>query len=137
LLYSIHGYCARPRKDYSIHNGTYPIYDVEARTVDLDRFAASRNPQEEIEALIGKTVRVGNLTCGFSREIVAWNETIAGQLRLNIFFVARNGSYIQNYRRIRVNDGWAIAIRVALNGKYVFEEISDGYPRNESGEVEW
>jgi hypothetical protein len=120
-----------------VHHGTHPIYDVEARIVDLDRYATARTPEEQIEALSGKTVRVGNLTRGFSRGITPWAETIQGQLRLNVFFVARNGSYMQQYRRVRVDDGWAIAIRVELNGKQVLEEISEKFPRNEAGDIEW
>jgi hypothetical protein len=120
-----------------VHNGSYPIYDVEARIVDLDKFATAQTSEEEIGALAGENIHVGNLTRGFSRAITAWKETIPGQLRLNVFFVARNGSYTQNYRRVRVEDGCAIAIRVNHNGEYVLEEVSEKYPRNESGEVEW
>lgn len=109
----------------AIHKGSHPIYDVEARVADLDRRT-------------DRIVNVGNLPPGLAQTGIApWHEAIPGQLRLNIFFTARNGAYTQLYRRVRVKDGWATAIRVDRKGKIVLEEVSADFPRNEKGEVDW
>ncbi len=120
---------------FVIHNGKYPIYDVEARIVDLDMYTKEKNHEEKLKALMGINIHVGNLGPGFARDITTWKETIPGQLRLNIFFVARNGSYTQKFRRVRVKDGWATAILVDHNGKYVHEDVSTNYPRNNACKV--
>jgi hypothetical protein len=121
----------------AVHKGEHPIYDVEARIVDLDRRAHAPTPEEKMKELIGYNIHIGNLRPGLARDVISWQETVPGQLRLNIFFVARNGSYTQLYRRQRIKDGWAIATRVEHNGKYVLEEVSDSFPRNKNGEIDW
>jgi hypothetical protein len=120
-----------------MHKGDYPIYGVEARIVDLDRVAKAPTQEGKLKERLGYNIHIGNLTSGWSRGITSWQETVPGQLRLNIFFVARNGRYIQLYRRQRIKDGWAIATRVEHNGKYVLEEVSDSFPRNKNGEIDW
>lgn len=120
-----------------VHKGDYPIYDVEARIVDLDRVAQAPTEEGKQKELSGYNIHIGNLTSGWSRGITPWQETVPGQLRLNIFFVARNGRYIQLYRRQRIKNGWAIATRVEHNGKYVLEEVSKEFPRNKNGEIDW
>lgn len=121
----------------AVHKGNYPIYDVDARIVDLDKAKTAKTNLERNNELMGKNVHIGNLTPGFARGVVQWTETIPSQLRLNIFFVARNGGYTQLYRRIRVQGSWATAIRVEHNGMNVLEEVSDSYPRDSNGAVNW
>ncbi|MFC2138861.1 hypothetical protein ACFLTE_11855 [Bacteroidota bacterium] len=120
-----------------IHNGNYPIYDVEARIVDLDKYNQAASQNEKIKELLGLNYQIGNLIPGFARDLVQWKETIPGQLRLNIFFIARNGSYTQCYRRQLVDGEIAFANKVEYNGKIVLEEISKNFPKNEKGEIDW
>lgn len=115
----------------------YPLYDVAARVVDLDRVNAAKSHEDRMNALAGINVPVGNLTPGFSRSVIAWKLLDPNQLRLNVFYVARNGGSTQLYRRVRVKDGWALAIKVELNGKVVLEEVSASYPREPDGQVKW
>ncbi len=121
-----------------INDQKYPVYDVSARIVDLDKVDtfASTDPQR-LDPLIGINVNIGNLTPGFARPIMTWRETKANQLRLNIFFVARNGGYIELYRRIKVGDGYATAMQITMNGKVVKEDVSPDFPVNSNGEVDW
>lgn len=121
----------------AVHEGNHPIYDVDARVVDLDKRKLAKTEIEKMNELIGNNIHIGNLTPGFARSVGSWIETNQDQLRLNIFFVARNGSYTQEYRRVRVKNGWAIATRVEYNKKYVIEEVSDSYPRDSNGTVNW
>lgn len=120
-----------------VHKGKHPIYGVEARIVDLDGVAKAATQEGKMKELMGQNIHIGNLAPKFARYVVPWKETVPGQLRLNIFFAARNGSYTQLYRRLRVHDGWAIATRVEHNGKDVLEEVSDSFPRNQKGEIDW
>ena len=121
----------------AVHSGNHPIYDVEARIVDLDKVAQAAEHEEKMKELMGRNFHIGKLAPGSARNVVLWNETVPGQLRLNIFFAARNGTYTQLYRRLRVHDGWATDNRVEHNGKNVLEKISDNFPRDQKGEIDW
>ncbi len=58
---------------------------------------------------------------------------------LNIFYVARNGSWTQKLRMRWIGNGWATANRVVegLGGKVLYEQISDNFPRDVDGKIEW
>src|SRR5882762_178828 len=104
-----------------VHVGRYPLYDVEARMVDLDehaRLTAASDPSA-INALVGATLRVGNMTPGFSRGPLPALQHPSGQrISYNVFFVARNGAWVQQFRMRWVDNGWAVANKVHGLGRY-------------------
>lgn len=55
----------------AIHKGKHPIYDVDARIVDLDKTSNATTPEEKMNALIGNNAQIGNLTPGFARDFVS------------------------------------------------------------------
>ena len=126
-----------------VHKGKYPLYDVQARIVDLDEFKRLTDQKEFMAAttvLSGTTLRVGNLTPGFASTIPGALHHPSGQnFSYNVFYVARNGAWIQSLRMRWVGDGWATANKVVggAENKELFREITPNYPLNEKGEVEW
>jgi hypothetical protein len=58
-------------------------------------------------------------------------------LNFNIFFVARNGTWIQFLRMPWVGDGWGRASKIVRDGKVIFREVSANFPLTETGKVDW
>jgi hypothetical protein len=126
-----------------IHQGKYPLYDVQARVVDLDehvRLTAAKDFISASKALLGTSISVGNLTPGFSSTGGIVLPHPSGQnFSYNIFFVARNGSWVQSLRMRWTGNGWALANKVigGPENKELFREVSADYPLNDKGEVDW
>jgi hypothetical protein len=87
------------------HEGKYPLYGVSARIVDIDQVRT--NPS-------GIRVNVGDMIQNHANtESVPSSIPISGDhFNANVFFTARNGDWAELLRVVRVNDGWARAIRV-------------------------
>jgi hypothetical protein len=115
-----------------VHHGKYPLYDLEARIVDLDAPRTTEN-------LRGRVFQIGSLTPGFSTSTAALAHPSGRDLSYNVFFVARNGAWTQQLRMRLVGDGYAIANKITglAEGKEIFRDVSQNYPRGPDGEVEW
>jgi hypothetical protein len=135
-----------------VQHGTFPLYDVVARIVDLDKLEAS------IKAGTGGdpdtfTVmyNVGNLAVNGLSDVGSLVKLEGDKKRLNIFFRARNGSFIQLLRITKAAGSWHTAYKVE---RYVNNEhlvlgkespkrellltvIDDGYPREADGSINW
>jgi hypothetical protein len=126
-----------------IHQGKYPLYDVQARIVDLDEHNRLRDQKDFIaasKALLGTTLTVGNLTPGFASSSSVGLPHPSGQdFSYNVFFIARNGAWIQSLRMRWVGNGWAMANKVVggPENKELYREVSANYPPDEKGEVDW
>jgi hypothetical protein len=126
-----------------IHQGRYPLYDVSARIVDSDEYARLTAAKDFIaasKALLGTNVSVGNMTPGFSTDTgVVLSHPSGKNFTYNVFYVARNGSWIQSLRMRWTGNGWALANRVhgLTEGKELFREVSPNYPLNAQGDVDW
>jgi hypothetical protein len=111
----------------------YPLYDVSARVVDIDMIRTGFN-------IASRVVPVGNMTPGFSvppgGRIVHYGK----DFNFNVFYVGRNGAWLQRLRMRWVSDGWATASIVNQGmggGKELYREVSPNYPVNDKREVEW
>jgi hypothetical protein len=116
-----------------IHGGMYPLYDVSARIVDIEMIRSDIYKASTV-------VQVGNMTPGFASSSGARIFHHGKDFYFNIFYVARNGSWLQKLRMRWVGDGWAMAVIVLQGlggGKELYREVSANYPRDEKGEVEW
>jgi hypothetical protein len=127
----------------AVHHGDYPLYDLNARIVDLDKFEKMTAHEYSFNEIQKNEQyrKIGNLAP--SRSIMLGSVQINGtQLRWNIFFNARNGFFTEELRIVKVGDTWKIAIRV-LNTptsgevKTLYEKVDDGFPINDKGNVEW
>ncbi len=120
------------------HKGKHPLYDVHVRMVNLDRLDEKRSLLS-IESLAYTDT---NLDIG---TLIPEHVTTRGNVDLaalpkrgfNIFFSARNGDFTQLLRFAIVGDNLTQATRVLRDGEIIHEEINPGFPRSESGQVEW
>jgi hypothetical protein len=124
-----------------IHHGDYPLYDMSARIVDLEKFEKiTEYTLNEIKKT-EQALKIGNLAPNKSSMLGTF--TIKGtQLKWNIFFSARNGFFSEHLRIVKINGTWKSAIRVdntptkeAL--KILFEKVDKDFPVNDNGDVEW
>lgn len=121
-----------------VHHGKHPLYNVNARLVDLEIFDQFK------DNLTFENIQKSEIYRQFGDLIPGHASMVGGVIplgggdtrRFNIFFTARNGSFVQLLRFKRVNGSWVSATKVE-KGETRFEQIQDGYPRNESGQVDW
>jgi hypothetical protein len=100
-----------------VKKGRYALQDVSMRVVDLD----SSPPYRE------QTYDLGNLVAA-AQMINPWR--LVGDARIrrfNIFFIARNGSWVQMLRIARGPDAWLSATRVVRGSGVVLEEVDPAY----------
>jgi hypothetical protein len=99
------------------HEGKYPLYGVSARIADLDQLKAT---------FLGTTVEVGDMIRGHVRiEPVPSGIPLSGDhFYANVFFTARNGDWSELLRAVRVDGGWARAIRVIGRFTSLKQEIA-------------
>ena len=58
-------------------------------------------------------------------------------LEFNIFFTARNGTWIQFLRMRWVGDGGARATKVMRGTQELHREVSANFPRQQDGSIDW
>jgi hypothetical protein len=128
------------------HCGRYPLYQVWARIVDLNKMRKNTTSGASLKDDIN--VHVGDLSVGgasFNENVViSFSDSVAQNF--NVFFAARNGWWCELLRLRKVNEHWASALQVSITpsadgsqpGKVAaFEKIDNDYPRNADGSVEW
>ena len=120
-----------------VAQGKYPLYDLRARVVDLDE------AKKQSHAFLGTTISFGEIVPGMSKsQNIKFEFGNSESRSFNIFFTARNGSWIQLLRLRRLRDGrWVSATRVDRDGEKLkrpaYEKIDKDFPRNENGGIEW
>jgi len=135
-----------------VHHGSYPLYDVGVRVVDLDKMdnlTEGKDPEDPLSLeLIEKSetrIRVGNLSPGqallLSRRLTLPSGDSA---RYNVFIAARNGFVVEKARLRRVEGRWAAAYKIEAGPGREEEEhtvlhqkIDALYPKNAEGEIDW
>lgn len=123
----------------AIHKGEHPLYDVNARIVDLQKF--ERIKQNLTLASIGSTetnIAVGNLIPSHASIIQQWHIENEPEQSYNIFSTARNGNFTQLLRLKKINGNWISASKVTnRENEILHEEIGTDYPRDDEGNVCW
>jgi hypothetical protein len=119
----------------AIHVGENPLYNVNARVVDLDDYDLIIHPKNLEEA----TSHDYNFELG---DMIAEHAQLAGDIkfwkigatsrRLNIFWTARNGGFSQILRYEFREGKWFSATRIRKNNgaksEVIYEKIDAGYP---------
>jgi len=113
-----------------VHEGKYPLYGVSARIADLDQMPKN---------VMGVTIAVGDMIRGHvnMESMPAGIPTSGDHFNANVFFTARNGDWTELLRVVRVNDGWARAIRVIgqftslKKAKVMCETMDPKFPHND------
>jgi hypothetical protein len=128
-----------------VTEGKFPLYDVSVRAVDLDKFDAILNAQRaqnqpafqnqlslaDTNAIIGN--RIGQTATFNDLPVLISNR----DLRFNIFFMARNGPWIQLFRKKQVGGKWTYAFKVTRGKKVLKERVDPDFPKNAKGEIDW
>lgn len=118
------------------HQGNHPLYDLTLRVVDLDKFNNhSGNP--EYKHVFEKTFSIGTMLpnqCNDLCNIVTSDQET--NINFNIFFSARNGMFVEQLRLRKVNDEWMSAVKVDRE-KTLLESVSENYPKDKFGKVDW
>jgi flagellar biosynthesis GTPase FlhF len=134
-----------------IHQGKFPLYDVQIRIVDLDKFnAMSKRGEITIETVMQSEgiLNIGNMSPNLAqmREVPPFSPT-AEELNYNIFISARNGSFTELLRLKKINGVWKSALKVERGNfsdanpnslpTLLFEQIDAGFPLDKNGRVVW
>ena len=125
-----------------VHQGRYPLYDVSARIVDLDKFDLIKSTVSwETLAQTETILTVGNLGPDKAMLLPTTVEIPQKGLRWNIFFSARNGFFTQELRLLQIKGCWASATRTTRrHGEtevVLREKVDSIFPRDSMGKVEW
>lgn len=123
----------------AIHQGVHPLYDVNARIVDLQKFEQIKHNISLANMRYSDTnINVGNLIPSHASMIRQWKIENEPEQSYNIFFTARNGSFTQIIRLKKINGVWVSATKVTnRENKVMHEKIDDNYPKDADGNVSW
>jgi hypothetical protein len=123
----------------AIHEGEHPLYDVNARIVDLQKFEQVKNNISLANMSHSDTnVSVGNMIPSHASMVQQWKIESDPEQSYNVFFTARNGSFTQLIRFHKINGAWVSATKVTnRENEILHEKIDDNYPRNTDGNVCW
>lgn len=130
-----------------LNESKYPLYEITARIVDINKMKTVFQQIKENGATLKESdlskfedyISIGNI--GPKKAMMkAMTVSLPEQCNeyfINIFFNARNGSCTQMLRFKKIEGKWVVANKVERDSEVVFERISDKYPRNADGNVEW
>lgn len=113
----------------ALHEGEFPLYDVSARIVDINRM-----DKDNITTMLGTNVSIGNMipshTSLVHKQLDIENSEAETQ-SFNIFMTARNGGFTQLIRLKKVKNKWLSATKVQNNsGLVLLEKIDEDFPEN-------
>lgn len=120
-----------------VHCGPFPLYDVRARLSDLDQVSPDPVTVEHLFAS-EERMEIGDLVPGLAKAVRLPPGLVGrSRIQLNIFFAARNGSFVQQFCAEKIADKWESAIRVLKDESILLEKVTPGFPKNSGGTVEW
>ncbi|MRV75542.1 hypothetical protein GJ700_27875 [Duganella sp. FT92W] len=122
------------------HHGKFPLTEISARLANLDEFDRPV-PLIFSEILSGKnTYEIESSIPEHVQAVppkVKIPVSINKPIRLNVFYTARNGSFMQCLR-MKYQDGkWLEASRIFRDEKLIHEKIDAAFPRTSEGDVDW
>lgn len=117
----------------AVHQGTYPVYDIHARIVDLEMLRQKIHNLTIRNVFEGDTfINIGPMPVGSAALLGDLNLRQYTKKDLNIFFSSRNQFYQQQLRLRKIADKWTWAIRVSTyNGQVLLEKIEPEFPKSE------
>jgi hypothetical protein len=116
-----------------INGGAHPVFEAQARLVDLECLA-------KIDVSTIKTVEALHVCdTRFNIPVIAPGRggTI-GQLpqgegavrRFNVFWLARNGNWLQRLRLAKIDGNWRSASQVIRGEEILLEELPPDFPKD-------
>lgn len=129
------------------HYGRHPLYDVSARICDINKFNAMTGSINITNFTNADTnVTFGTMIPNHCVMLGAWKIESPTVQKYNIFTTARNGSFTQVLRFVKLGGIWATATKVERSVSPVaegglptqlFEKVDSNFPRNPDGSVAW
>ena len=110
----------------AIHEGQYPLYDLQARIVDLEKFDLLKgnltwHNHRDADIIINLgTLNPKTALLGITLPLQGSSAN-----RFNVFFTARNGTFTQLLRLAYVDGEWKKASKVIRDGKTLFWKSDD------------
>ncbi len=129
-----------------VQQGKFPLYDLNIRIVDLDKFdKIKENLSFEKLASIETRLNLGTLSPSIAQMLGPISFPGKTNLRFNIFAIARNGGTTQVLRMKLIDNKWVRANKVtrsffkenSFTDEVVYEKIDKEYPRDLKGNVLW
>ena len=114
-----------------ISQGKFPLYDVSVRFV-----RTGRGQSFDLNSAV-QSYSWGNLTPGTVSTTAVRFKHHGKEINYNVFFGARNGMWVQELRMHWIGDGWALANRVRRGHEEIYNEVSQNYPRQSDGSIDW
>lgn len=120
----------------ALNEGDYPLYDLLARVVDVDRFnyLAANEPENLPETALGYIFEIGNIPVGRGSGLFSIPYKMSGNhRRFNIFTTGRNRSTLQELIAHYNGTKWIYACRVTeeLDSRVViYEKVDPDFPAN-------
>jgi len=115
----------------TIH-GSFPMYGVSARIIDLDLYEESFTGPQSIGA--EEHLSIGDLSPTGGHISKLFDLGSGDSRRFNVFFLARNGIFVQNIKYKRVEGNWTWASKV-FNEHGELGRFDQNYPRDENGNI--
>jgi hypothetical protein len=127
------------------HQGKYPLHDVFARIVDIQKFQhLSTNNEFSFGTMsyCDTNISIGNMIPHHSIVMVKnWKIENQPEQAYNIFFSTRNGVVTQLLRLNKKDGIWLSATKVVReidgNETVLYKEIDEYYPKNIDGDISW
>ncbi len=115
-----------------LHKGKYPLYGVYARIVDIDQL--KKGIQQN-----WKSHNLGDLPPGPASETSIRLAHYGRHVNYNIFYTARNGTWIQMFRMRWIDERVSTATRIIKehDGEELYQQASPNFPRGANGEIDW
>lgn len=126
-----------------IHQGKYPLYDVQLDILDVEKGDQLRMPLtvEGVLAQAHTILNVGTMSPGQVRMSGRWHLPDGQGQRYQVDILARNGVVNQSIRLQRVNSHWKQATKVTRRqGDVVvslLEKADPEFPRDNAGAIRW
>jgi HNH endonuclease len=97
----------------AIHEGEFPLYDLQARIVDLEKFESLKGDltKDNIRDA-DTTLNMGTLNPRMAMPSPRFSLTGFNRRSFNVFFTARNGTFTQLIRLCRKDGEWTSADKV-------------------------
>lgn len=123
----------------SIQEGEHPLYDVNARIVDLQKFEQVKNNLSLANMSYSDIyISIGNMIPSHARMIQPWKIHNEPTQSYNVFLTARNGNFTQLIRLNKINGAWISATKVIkTDDEVLYENVDNNFPRDVDGNVCW
>jgi hypothetical protein len=112
-------------------HGDFPVYEVQARIVDLDNEKLKKEIHTIDDAMAGDVlINVGELSTKTGKLLSPMNfDFTKDRKSFNIFYNARNGFFTQFTRMFKINNVWKTSVKIIDNkGKLLYEKHDSDIP---------